>query len=417
MASPSAATRRRRGGAAAAAAAAAGGGAPAAGAPPHGAPSPPPPCPPTPPPTVAASHPQRRIVLAATSAIVLTMFTAATLLALRPPAAGGRGPPPPDPQPLPARLARGVHADPAAAATAAPAAGAAALPGGAPPASPLAFLPPSTPSERVLACMPTVARPRGVDYLTPSVASFLAATTPSAGGGGEVARLLVFNMDADPAAHTAAVALASSTGAAGAAAAAGTDGRRVAVLGRPVGRPVRRPRRRTHGDPIDRIRWRSKEADDYATVAEECAAVATAAGATAILLLQDDVVVSPAVGGIVAWAAARFPSPAAYCSVSLVDIDDRAPGEPPPVDGKVLGPAQLVARLWPLDRVDSLVAYIRGRHDESPVDWLVRDWCAGGRRGDGWWGGGDTYVPIPCPVRHVGRVSTFEGNGERDNLT
>ncbi|GAB0492557.1 hypothetical protein MMPV_003824 [Pyropia vietnamensis] len=262
--------------------------------------------------------------------------------------------------------------------------------------------------------MPTVGRPGGVDYLTPSVASFLTATTPSAGGGGEVARLLVFNMETNPAAHPAAVALASSSGV---AAAAGTDARRVAVLGRPAGRPVRRPRRRTHGDPIARIRWRSKEADDYATVAEECAAAATASGMDAILILQDDVLVSPSVGRVAAWAAARFPSPSAYCSVSLVDIDDRAPGEPPPVDGKVLGPAQLVARLWPLDRVDSLVAYIRSRHDESPVDWLVRDWCAGGRRGDGWVGVGDTYVPIPCPVRHVGRVSTFEGNGERDNLT
>lgn len=105
-------------------------------------------------------------------------------------------------------------------------------------------------NERIVACMPTVMRPGGVEYVTTALRSFREATRNHR----NLRRLFLFVMDTDPASNRMAAQLerASMT----------TEGEWLQVLPR-QNAVNRKPERMNHGDSFERVQWRSKEALDY----------------------------------------------------------------------------------------------------------------------------------------------------------
>lgn len=287
--------------------------------------------------------------------------------------------------------------------------------------------------EQLIACMPTVSR-GGVEYVSNAVKSWRLATN----GSTSVRRLLVFDMDSDATnAHNASVKDWVQQ----------LFERRVAsyaelpswlqVQTRPANVSVRPPRKDTLGDSPERVRWRSKEAQDYAHVLRQCVAAAPA-GARHVLIVQDDVLFRTSVADVAAWASrmlvqrdytdeevarhrqqvdARLPYVARrgrvqrICSGSLFDIVPSNHSHPgaDTGPGHMLFASNMVARVWDIAYVAKITRYIDANYDEKPVDWLIDEMCRTSRR--------ITLVMEPNPVRHRGAVSSFTQNKREGLLT
>lgn len=158
------------------------------------------------------------------------------------------------------------------------------------------------------------------------------------------------------------------------------------------------------------MKWRSKEALDYALVLETCSEKASALRHEVMLVVQDDVVFTPAFGNVLEWAKPAFAEVETIkrgkrrvirvCSASLFDF---GPGK----DKSKLKSSNLVARVWKLAHVTKLVEHIKQRYDQMPVDWLVDKWC----------GTKISVVMHPNAVRHRGKVGSFQGNNRESLLT
>ena len=260
-------------------------------------------------------------------------------------------------------------------------------------------------AQRAIVCMPTVARRAGkVEYVSNAVKSWRLATWNST----TVRRLVVFDMNVPVG-----------------------DGKLPtwlnAVFGRGIGRKelpswltlltresedLTAPRKLLHGDSEERVKWRSKEALDYAEVLRRCAGLAQVAY---VIIVQDDVLFTERVNEVVSWCDANMVDEIVtdeetgrrrmrrVCSVSLFDL----PGTKTGVDAHSLDASNMVARVWKMDRVSAMVKYFVANFDEAPVDWLAGRICKSQRR--------KTLVMEPNPIRHRGKVSSFEQN-DRDGL-
>lgn len=253
--------------------------------------------------------------------------------------------------------------------------------------------------ERLLVCMPTVARAGGAEYVSNAVKSWALAAPRAA------PRLAVFEMDADAAVRAAhRSAWMSKVGVA-------PPGLVVRERG---SEEVVEPVRRTHGDDEARVRWRSKEALDYAEVLERCAEMAEG---RYVAVVQDDVLFTAGFRGVVDWLDVLHGIVGErWCSASLFDL----PTQPwqwrwfgADMRARELQSSNMVARVWDLsdDRkaISGFVAYVRRQFDSSPVDWLAGSWCKKKRR--------RTWTSLPNLVRHRGMVSSFEENSRKDTLT
>lgn len=275
-----------------------------------------------------------------------------------------------------------------------------------PPSSPPSPPPPtSPPAEQLLICMPTVTRPSGVEYISNAVKSWHLSAAPSH-------RLIVFDMNLTPLSrqnHTstwlARVFTPLST--------PFPDDSPTAIL-RVLSRAedrVPEAVRRTHGDGEARVRWRSKEALDYAEVLERCVA---AARGRYVAVVQDDVLFSAGFARLVRWLDGLEGAVGeAWCSASLFDIGGEREGK---VKGaQVLRSSNMVGRVWRVDweegrEVARIVKYLRARFDASPVDWLADEWCRKRRKRRSW-------AAVPSFVRHRGRVPSFRENEREGTLT
>lgn len=265
-------------------------------------------------------------------------------------------------------------------------------------------VPPSF-AERAVVCMPTVQRRAGaVEYVSNAVKSWRLATNSST----VMRRLVVFDMN---------VPIQVGRLPSWVDAVFGRRGRRrklpswLTVLTRESG-DMTAPRQFLHGDSEERVKWRSKEALDYAEVLRRCAGLTDAAY---VIVVQDDVLFTERVNEVADWCDVHMVDRMVtdeesgrrrmmrVCSVSLFDL----PGTRTGVDAHSLDSSNMVARVWKKDRVPAMVKYFVSNFDEAPVDWLADRTCRSQRR--------KTLVMEPNPVRHRGRVSSFEQN-DRDGL-
>lgn len=237
-------------------------------------------------------------------------------------------------------------------------------------------------AKGMIGCMPSVRRKSGeVEYVSNAVKSWGLATE----GGTKVGRLVVFDMDVE------GDSVEKNLG--------GMQGAWWEVRKRE--RYVKSPRMRTHGDSVERVQWRSKEALDYAEVLERCVEEASASGVEYVLIVQDDVLFRPefiGVGGQVGKIDEQ--KDGKTCAVSLFDIGSVK-------DGQKQNTSNMVAKVIKLKRARGMARYIRSKYDQSPVDWLADEYCRN-------WGL-QTLVIVPNVVRHRGKVSSFSGN-EREGL-
>lgn len=260
-------------------------------------------------------------------------------------------------------------------------------------AEPAAFV------EGAVACMPSVRRV-GAEYVSNAVKSWRLATN----GSVDVRRLVVFDMDVEPGRSDWLSRVFDRW-----------DGRLpswLAVEKREL-TAVLEPRKLTHGDSEERVRWRSKEALDYAEVLRRCGELA---GGAYVVVVQDDVLFTDQMKNVVAWSAAHMRDyyethkrtgrevRRKVCGASLADL-----AMPGAEDAHVLESSQMWARVWDSASVAPLARYIAANFDESPVDWLADARCKKLNR--------RTIVMEPNPVRHRGAVSSFEPNKRSHTLT
>lgn len=237
-----------------------------------------------------------------------------------------------------------------------------------------------------IGCMPTVQRAEGtVEYVGNAVKSWGLATN----GGRKVGKLIVFDMNVN-------VTNFDVKGILG-----GNSGGWWEVKRRE--NRMRDPRMFTHGDSVERARWRSKEALDYAEVLSRCVVEAQKMGIEFVLLVQDDVLFKDGfdearlrVGEVDAEREGK------WCSISLFDIGSTR-------NGQKQDTSNMVARVFKAEKVGRLARYIRSKFDQSPVDWLADDYCRS-------WGL-STFVVVPNLVRHRGKVSSFKENKREGLLT
>lgn len=266
-------------------------------------------------------------------------------------------------------------------------------------------------ANRTLACMPTVTRGDGsVEYVSNAVKSWRLATN----GSTDLRRLVVFDMDIRTGSgHRSPLpswihSVFSK--------AAGWDGVSLpswlSISYREEGE-LSAPRKLTLGDSEERVRWRSKEALDYAQVLRRCT---QAASGRFVIVVQDDVLFSQRIKEVVAWCEAHMEESVfvneqgrmrmiRYCSASLFDLPDSSEKQ----DGQELSSSNMVARVWEVERARAFVKYITSNYDEAPVDWLADRMCKSQRR--------KTVVMHPNAVRHRGVVSSFEKNQREGTLT
>jgi N-Acetylglucosaminyltransferase-IV (GnT-IV) conserved region len=261
--------------------------------------------------------------------------------------------------------------------------------------------------EDMLVCMPTVVRRDDVEYVSNAVKSWRAITVDGRSPG--LRRLIVFDMNSN---DESSIAHQSSwlnrTFASDAAFKyALADGWLVLEHG---GRVMREPRMLTHGDSVERVRWRAKEALDYALVLQRCSRLAKG---RYVAIVQDDVLFTRGITEAVSWLDEHMAGAEdAWFSASLFDVGDHQPkaGE---LRARKLNSSNMVARVY--DSIDGqrnlrrFVRYLRARFDESPVDWLADQYCAAHRR--------KSYVMLPNPVRHRGAISSFADNKRTGLLT
>lgn len=265
---------------------------------------------------------------------------------------------------------------------------------------------PSSFSERALACMPTVTRRSGrVEYVSNAVKSWRLATNRSL----DLRRLAVFDMDVP----------VSSASPAWLSAVFGEGVKRgetpswLTLLKR-ESNELEAPRKLTYGDSEERVRWRSKEALDYTEVLRRCAELTEG---EYVIVVQDDVLFTKRVTEVVHWCERHMVDEIVtdektgrrrmkrVCSVSLFDL----PGAKSGVDGHEIDASNMVARVWKVERVPAMEKYFQTNFDEAPVDWLADRICKSQRR--------KTLVMDPNPVRHRGKVSSFDRNNREGLLT
>ncbi|KAA8494079.1 hypothetical protein FVE85_4054 [Porphyridium purpureum] len=243
---------------------------------------------------------------------------------------------------------------------------------------------PAAPVERVLVhvCIPTVARPGGVEYLSSTLDSLayqldLAGNKPAWLDG-----VTVYNMHVPAEEHVTPQRYFESK-----------RSRRAWLRVRIRNEPVREHRVMTHGDGIRRVVWRSKEAQDYELTLQMC--MAENPHVTYFAVVQDDVEFNEGIRDLASWVAQRYSRPAAVCSLSLYDEDSATPpnGE--------LRADNMVARVWERSRAADFANYIYERYDVDPVDWLARSFCKRKRK--------PTRVMVPNPLSHRGEISTLQG--------
>lgn len=265
--------------------------------------------------------------------------------------------------------------------------------------------------DEMLVCVPTVSRPRDVEYVSRTVKSwFIAARTATF-----LRRIHVFDMNVDQTSRdehrrrwlTRVFEDAAEAGLL-------DDQTRTPpwlVLEERSTDTIAEPVRQTHGDAPDRIAWRSKEVLDYAEVLERCA---DAAAGEFFMIVQDDILFTNQVQHVLQWSSDLFRSAddsdggssrkqnkhRKWCGASLFDF-----GSHDGVDIPAQRNSNMVARVYRKAAVRErrqVLAYLRANFDVSPVDWLFDEFCR--RRGR------RVAVMFPYPVRHRGEVSSFVAN-------
>lgn len=250
------------------------------------------------------------------------------------------------------------------------------------------------PAKGPVACMPTVARANGsVEYVSNAAKSWWLAHA------GDPPPLRVFEMDAGPDGPTAPEHGPPDTG---------------WLRTRRLAGAWLVPRQQLPGVSAERIAWRSKQTQDYASVLRSCAAAATDAGAGEVLILEDDVLFRPAFASAGEWARRMLADGARthidkegvrrnvrVCSVSLFDLSGRGMQR--------LRSRDNVARVWRVGDALSVADYVENHYTHAPVDWLTDDWCRKRRA--------IAAVLRPNPVRHRGLVSSFRPNARNQTLT
>jgi hypothetical protein len=192
----------------------------------------------------------------------------------------------------------------------------------------------------------------------------------------------------------------------------------VVVRRGPRARPVLPPTRSTMGDPMDRMRWRSKEVQDYVFALETCVA-ASHPSAAVLGLVQDDVAFSAhAMARLDGWLEAsllsgeqdeqgrneRKENGREWLAVTLWDCNAASDLAPKAHDGGV-------AKVWNQQHVPGVVQYLLDKYEEQPVDFLVSNYAAGDNALS-------RALPIfnhaPNPVEHCGASSSFNGNVRKE---
>lgn len=265
---------------------------------------------------------------------------------------------------------------------------------------------PSSFSERALACMPTVTRRSGnVEYVSNAVKSWRLATNRSS----VLRRLAVFDMDvpissAPPAWLNAVFDEFVRQG----------ETPSWLTLLKRESDELEAPRKHTYGDSEERVRWRSKEALDYAEVLRRCAELTEG---EYVIVVQDDVLFTERITEVVDWCERHMVDKVVtdektgrrrmkrVCSVSLFDL----PGTKSGVDAHEIDASNMVGRVWKTDRIPAMEKYFQKNFDDAPVDWLADRICKSQRR--------KTLVMDPNPVRHRGKVSSFDQNNREGLLT
>lgn len=278
--------------------------------------------------------------------------------------------------------------------------------------------------ERMLSCVPTVARPNNIEYASNTVKSWRVATMNNSYMG----RMIVFEMDVDERSRDTHQKLWLSRVFNADPFSSNSSWLEVRHRRSDF---IRAPRKRTHGDSVERVSWRSKEALDYAEVLERCASLTDG---DYIAIFQDDVLFAPHVDKLLDQldAVMLTPSTAAaenqlrsshagndgiWCGASLFDVNEQENEVAKSSSSSFYffpqRSSNMVARVYSLRDggkfVSRLVKFIRRRFDESPVDWLVDQFCAHQ--------GYTTYVLRPLAVRHRGAVSSLKGNKREGLLT
>lgn len=245
----------------------------------------------------------------------------------------------------------------------------------------------STQSQCIPTCIPTVTRADGsVEYVSNAVKSWYLAHN------GAPPNLVIYDMDRVPSRRKWLQSIGEYP-----------SWLKVQHLNAATGTP----RKQTYNDSVQRVAWRSKEAQDYAAVLRACAKLTESSGDDDdddghILIVQDDVLFHERIRYAAKWALKAMAPGAGkkrVCSTALFDLGHG-------VDKMPLTSSNLVARYWRARDAAEFANYIESNFDEAPVDWLADRWCR--RRG---------IVPVlrPSPLRHRGKVSSFVGN-KRDNL-
>eukprot|EP00871_Galdieria_phlegrea_P004165 jgi/Galph1/474/GphlegSOOS_G5268.1 len=223
-------------------------------------------------------------------------------------------------------------------------------------------------------CVPTVKRPKAVDYVPLLIESFLRICTSYQQLEKFVHHLFIYQLD-DTSTHYTSLKKHSEA---------------LKVCKKKI-HFVRRPSCHINYSTSSYYHWRCKEALDYAKLLQFCDKVADPF-VNFLLVLQDDTVLTADFASLPFWLDEQMKRAKwlRACSISLYDKRQR-------VDSGPLLSNNAVARIYPRYLVGNLSRFIKHYYREEPVDWLIERYCRGCRL--------STFVKIPNPVVHIGNIS------------
>jgi hypothetical protein len=152
-------------------------------------------------------------------------------------------------------------------------------------------------------------------------------------------------------------------------------------------------------DPASRFWWRSKEALDTAFVLK--AGLKAAPGADYVIFLQDDIMLAPSLVEKLVTFVKGHSTPNDPADITALWSLGAAAPEP------VKGPVHFgcVAFAIRASIVPDLVAYIRAKFADAPVDWLLSDFIRDDKK--------SLWTVHPNLAQHVGVTSSLAGKQQK----
>mmetsp|Transcript_17697 Transcript_17697/g.29104 ORF Transcript_17697/g.29104 Transcript_17697/m.29104 type:complete len:350 (+) Transcript_17697:178-1227(+) len=156
---------------------------------------------------------------------------------------------------------------------------------------------------------------------------------------------------------------------------------------------MRRPLNLTHGDSLERVKWRSKQVLDFAYLMEYCKDKADY-----YIHLEDDIVAAKNyLQRIDDWLRKNYESRSDWIILSFFNpwsIEDGGVYNPDSFSG-------FIGQLYRSSDLEEVIRFFKRRYNDSPADWLMKDYLKESSK--------KVFAKKPCLFQHIGVLSSLDG--------